>query len=188
MQNLASVIIVNYNGADYLQACLDSVLRQGYDGFEVIVVDNDSVDHSRQVLEQYSGRVKAVFLAENIGFGGGCLEGLRQAEGEFVVLLNSDTVVAKDWLEKLLEPFKGNPHIGSCAAKMLMEGTDLFDSAGMDFTYGHNLCLAGQMAEGRRHLARAVKRDKYNFKHLAAYLCSFFGRQFYSALYRRVVR
>ncbi len=70
----------------------------------------------------------------------------------------------------------------------LYEQAGSYYLAGMDFTYGHNLCLAGQMAEGRRHLARAVKRDKYNFKYLAAYLCSFFGRQFYRALYRRVVK
>ena len=74
MQNLASVIIVNYNGADYLQACLESVLRQGYASFEVIVVDNSSDDDSKQVLEEYSSRVKVVYLDRNTGFGGGCLE------------------------------------------------------------------------------------------------------------------
>lgn len=130
MQSYVSIIIVNYNGEAYLEACLESVLKQNYPSFEVIVVDNNSNDSSVHLLKGYDTLVKIVFMQENAGFGGGCLAGLKLASGEYVALLNNDTKVAEDWLEKLVEPLESMSEIGSCASKMVVEETETIDAAG----------------------------------------------------------
>jgi len=99
-----SVIVVNYNGKNYLGACLDSVLASRYPNFEVVVVENASTDGSWKWLRsKYEGkrRIKLVKARTNLFFAGGCNLGGEKATGEWLVFLNPDTVVKKNWLSEL---------------------------------------------------------------------------------------
>jgi hypothetical protein len=98
-----SVIIVNYNGKHLLHDCLTAVLSQAYDRFEVIVVDNASTDDSAGYLETNFPAVTLVRLPANAGFAGGNNEGVRHAQGDLIVLLNNDTIVADGWLQGLVD-------------------------------------------------------------------------------------
>lgn len=129
-----SVIIVNYNGAHLLQECLDSLFRQDYTNFEIIVVDNDSKDHSLEVLLQLKERIKIVKLNENLGFTGGNIKGFEVATGDIIVLLNNDTVVAPSWLTHLIKPFFEFPEVGISGSKLIIYGTELIDSVGDGYT------------------------------------------------------
>jgi glycosyltransferase involved in cell wall biosynthesis len=95
-----SVVIPTYNGADYLGAAIDSVLRQTYEDFEIVVVDNASTDHTPALLNRYRDRRFRHWRNEsNIGMVGNFNRGLDLARGEFVVFLGSDDVWGPQFLQ-----------------------------------------------------------------------------------------
>jgi GT2 family glycosyltransferase len=133
MDNLpsASVIVPNWNGAEHLPTCLDSLKRQTLAGVEVIVADNGSSDESLRLLERRYRGVQVLALGENRGFAGACNAGMRAARGDPVVLLNNDTEVAEDWLAQVLAAFERHPEAGMVASKMLLfDRRDIFHTAG----------------------------------------------------------
>ena len=103
MNDLISIIIVNYNGKKWLQKCLDSLLCQTYNNFEIIFVDNGSSDDSVEfVNNNYKDeRIKIIKSDKNLGFAGGNNLGIDNSKGEYILLLNNDTWVEFDFLEKL---------------------------------------------------------------------------------------
>lgn len=101
-QQLASIVIVNHNGKKWLKNCLDSIAKQTYRYFEVIIVDNLSTDDSVGFIEKYYPKVKTVISKTNIGFGRANNLGVETSRGEEIFFLNNDTVFGKDLLEKLL--------------------------------------------------------------------------------------
>lgn len=109
-----SVIIVNYNGAHYLRACLDALQAQTYPKslFETIVSDNHSTDGSLELLAREYPWVKVLKNHSNLGFAEGNNVGIGAAEGELIVLLNNDTAPTPDWLEKLVQVAQANPQAG----------------------------------------------------------------------------
>jgi GT2 family glycosyltransferase len=114
----ASVIVLNWDGLEYLGPCLDAVLAQDYDNFEVIVVDNGSTDGSVDfVTESYP---QAVLLCNkrNLGFSAANNRGLRTATGDLLVLLNNDTEVHPNWLRALAST-AADPGVGIVGAKAL---------------------------------------------------------------------
>jgi GT2 family glycosyltransferase/glycosyltransferase involved in cell wall biosynthesis len=107
---LVSVIILTHNNWAYTSACLDSVLDlTDYPNLEIIIVDNASTDETRDNLrtfERRDERVTVVLNDTNVGFAAGNNTGLRLAHGEFVVLLNNDTVVTRGWVRDLIRPLQ----------------------------------------------------------------------------------
>lgn len=101
-RQLVSILIVNYNGGDILGSCLDSLKKTSHSNFETIVVDNGSTDGSVEMVKKKYKWVKLVEAKENLGFASGNNLALRQAQGEYIVLLNGDTEVEQDWLERLV--------------------------------------------------------------------------------------
>jgi len=98
---LVSVIVLNYNGREVLEPCLDSIFASSYSPFEVIVVDNGSTDWSADIArKKYDFRL--LRKKHNVGFSAGNNSGIRAARGEFLVLLNYDTVVDPNWLSELV--------------------------------------------------------------------------------------
>jgi GT2 family glycosyltransferase len=99
-----SIIIVNFNGRPLLEECLPALSQLHYpkNKFEVIIVDNDSVDDSVPFMRSHFPDFKVVEAKANLGFTGGNQLGLDHAKGEYIVLLNSDVVVEPDWLEELV--------------------------------------------------------------------------------------
>jgi GT2 family glycosyltransferase len=114
----ASVIVLSWNGMEYLADCLDAVLSQDYPDFEVIVVDNGSTDGSADFVERHYPQVRLIRNARNLGFAGGNNVGLRAATGDVLVLLNQDTVVRPRWLQALVTTLE-DPTIGIAGCKLL---------------------------------------------------------------------
>src|SRR5579859_7798728 len=119
LRGQASVLVVNYNGARFLPGCLDSLLASKAPYREVIVVDNASTDGSLLVLERYPW-VKVVKSSSNVGFAGGNNLGLRHCLGEYVLLLNNDTVVPAGFLQPLVEYLEQHPKVGAVQGKMVL--------------------------------------------------------------------
>ena len=94
-----SILIVNYNGRKVLGACLNSLRLLEYPGYEVIVVDNASTDGSVELLTEHPN-ARLIQAPSNLGFAGGNNLGLPSCQGEFVLLLNSDTIVTPHSLSR----------------------------------------------------------------------------------------
>lgn len=103
-----SVVITNYNYADFLNCSITSVLEQTYRNFELIVVDDGSTDHSRQVIESYGDRLFAIFQA-NAGMGASRSAGLAQAKGEIICFLDADDYFHPEKLSKVVAAFVEHP-------------------------------------------------------------------------------
>lgn len=114
-----SVIVLNWNGRQYLPECLAALAAQTCRDFEVILVDNGSTDGSADLVRDQFPWVKLVELPENVGFAEGNNRGLAAARGEFLVALNNDTRVEADFLAALLAAAQAAPKAGMVAAKML---------------------------------------------------------------------
>lgn len=126
-----SIIIPNYNGANFIKECIDSLKAQEYKDFEIIMVDNDSRDWSVEIVERDFPEVRIKKLDQNYGFSRAVNEGLRMSEAPFVILLNSDTKVEPGFTGALLSTIKKDDRIFSVASKMIqMKRPDKLDGAG----------------------------------------------------------
>ena len=115
---MISVIIVNYNGRHFLEACLFSLISQIFQDFEIIFVDNGSVDDSVEYVRQKYPSVLIIENKENHGFAGGNNEGVRVARGDYILTLNNDTIADPEFIEHLVKAMERDDTIGMCAAKM----------------------------------------------------------------------
>ena len=129
MRNV-SIVIPNYNGKHFLENCLTSVFTQDIENMEVIVVDNGSTDGSQEYLDTYPG-VRVLKLDKNYGFCGAVNAGIKAAESEYVILLNNDTEVDKNFAKELLTAIQADEKIFSCSSKMVQfQDRTLMDDAG----------------------------------------------------------
>ena len=138
---LISVIVTNYNGKDYAARCIQSVLASVYPNLEIILVDNASIDGSLQIIEARFGSDARLTIIKNktdLDFVGANNIGLRRAKGKYVVLLNNDTEVDKNWLEEIVKTFELDSKVGIVQAKLLT----LKDKTKFD-TCGHYMSIFG---------------------------------------------
>ncbi len=136
-----SVIIINYNGKDLIEGCLKALEEQSFKDFEVVIVDNDSLDSSRHKIQNFlrespiAPLVRLIPLDRNFGFAGGNIQGLNYVNNsEYIALLNNDTEPERYWLEHLVNAMDSEPVVGICASKLIVYGTDIIDSAGVEFS------------------------------------------------------
>ena len=116
---LVSIITLNYNQTDITCAFLRSTQTLTYDSFEIIVVDNASVvNPTEQVRQLGYDNLKLIINKVNVGFAGGNNLGIQAAKGDYLFIVNNDTEVASDLLEKLLLPFSHDPKIGVVSPKI----------------------------------------------------------------------
>lgn len=104
---LITIIILNYNGAKYLLECVDSVYKTAGCKLEVILIDNNSSDNSQVICKEKFPEVILIQNKENIGLAARNI-GIKKAMGDFIVFLDSDTVVNPNWLITLLNSFEKN--------------------------------------------------------------------------------
>lgn len=110
-KGLVSVVIPNYNYAGYLGGAIGTALGQTYPDVEVVVVDDGSSDGSKEVLDAYGDRVKAIFQ-QNRGVAAARNNGVRASRGEFVAFLDADDLWLPDKIERQVERFTENRNLG----------------------------------------------------------------------------
>ena len=114
----ASVVVPNFNGRRWLPGCLDSLAAQTLAPAEVVVVDNGSSDGSAELASGRPG-VRVVELGRNLGFAAAANRGIGTVETESVALVNTDIVLAADWLERMQAALGSAPDVGAVACKMV---------------------------------------------------------------------
>ncbi|NEQ47747.1 MAG: glycosyltransferase family 2 protein [Leptolyngbya sp. SIOISBB] len=115
-----SIIIVNYNGGDVIVDCLASIFQHfTQPQVEIIVVDNDSRDGSPELIEQQFPQVKLLRQSNNLGFGAANNIGANQAQGTYLLLLNSDTLIPANILPALINKLESLPDMGIVGPRLL---------------------------------------------------------------------
>ena len=115
-----SVIIVNYNVKHFLEQCLHSVLKAAKNiSTEIFVVDNNSVDGSAQLIRDKFPNIQFIQNKENLGFSKANNQAIRLAKGEFILLLNPDTVVEEDTFSKVIHFMENHEDAGALGVKMI---------------------------------------------------------------------
>jgi GT2 family glycosyltransferase/MoaA/NifB/PqqE/SkfB family radical SAM enzyme len=115
LKNIVSIIILVHNQLEHTRLCLESIEKYTPEAHEIIIVDNASTDGTPDYLLQYRSahpNVQVIFNKENRGFAAGNNQGLVLAGGEYVLLLNNDTVVTHGWLTRMLAVFRNHPEAG----------------------------------------------------------------------------
>lgn len=128
---LVSVVIPNWNGLEMLKVCLNSLKKQTFKDFEIIVIENGSTDGSKEYLKKYHPAIKLIALDKNLGFAPAVNLGVKKTNSEYIFLLNNDTKVDKNCVINLVKAIKEHKDVGMVAAKMLQYYSPGFiDSAG----------------------------------------------------------
>jgi GT2 family glycosyltransferase len=130
-----SIIVLNFNGENYLKQCLFSVLETKYPNFEVIFVDNASTDSSLKIIRKNFGndkRLRIFTSTQNLGFSAGNNFGLRHARGDYIVFLNNDTIADPYWLDALVSTMEKDKTIGLAGSTILsIDGKKLRGAGGL---------------------------------------------------------
>ncbi len=132
MENKPSVavVILNWNGADFLMKFLPSVVKYSQPA-RVIVADNGSTDNSAEVVKNNFPSVEFLQLPQNYGFAKGYNEALRQIKADYYVLLNSDVEVTEGWVEQIVEFMERNKDVAAVMPKILAyDNRTMFEYAG----------------------------------------------------------
>src|SRR5229473_4557586 len=117
--DLVSVTIVTYNSGRFIKRCLESVLDQKYPQVEIIVVDNASTDGTVDILEQFEDRCEIVYNDENIGFAAAQNQAIGLSTGEWVLTLNPDVLLLKNFIQALVDAGQIDPKVGTICGKLL---------------------------------------------------------------------
>lgn len=148
-----AVVILNWNGIDYLRQFLPAVVeRSKLPDVEIIVADNASTDGSVEMMRVEFPNIRMILLEKNYGFAGGYNKALQQVDAEYFVLLNSDVEVAADWLKPMLQYMEAHPETAACQPKILSwYRKSYFEHAGasggfIDFL-GYPFCRGRVLAE-----------------------------------------
>jgi len=146
-----SIIILNYNGKEFLGDCLNSVLKQDYGDFEIILFDNNSEDGSADFARKNFEKagIKVVTSDVNLGFAGGNNEALKSASGDLIVLLNNDTIVEENWLSELVKTVTSDESVGIAQSLVITEGIPMkyYEKNGTINLFGHNIMEVFEIGE-----------------------------------------
>ncbi|MBI5825774.1 MAG: glycosyltransferase family 2 protein [Chloroflexi bacterium] len=156
---LISIIVLCWNSAAHLPQCLNTLTSQSYKDFEVIVIDNNSLDGSIENLVQLwpALNLKLERLNENKGFATANNIGVKFARGKWIALLNADAFPEPEWLEKLLRAAERNPEYSAFSSRQiqnnaphLLDGAgDAYHISGLAWRNGYKLSAKEYGLEGR---------------------------------------
>ncbi len=164
-------MIAAWNAERFLRECIAVALEQP-EIMEVIVVDNASSDETSAIAESFKDRVLILRNEKNRGFCSASNQGIKIARGEYILLLNSDVVLRKDYVRELLKCLKRNPRVGMVQGKYLRMDGKTIDSLGLKLSAGKRLY---NVADGKKDSPR------YNSER------EIFGPCAAAAVYRRKV-
>ena len=164
MLDLASVIIVNWNGRKFLPECLESLRHQAYLRFSIILVDNGSTDGSVDFVAQNYPEVHTIALPKNVGFSVANNLAIKTVHTEYVALLNNDAVAHPLWLQSLIRALESCPEAGFAASKMLYyDNPEIIDRAGDSYTRA-----GAGLLRGRAEPASSYNQQEWIFGACAA--------------------
>jgi Predicted glycosyltransferases len=171
---LVSIVIVTYNSADYVEACINSIYARhgrGVYALEIIVVDNHSSDDTVRILKERFSSVALLENDENYGWGRANNQGVARATGDFIVILNPDTLVEEGWLDALIQPLIGRRRLLTTPKILIYDGStigncgNILHFTGLAFTRGYgadkDACAVSEPVSYVSGCCFAVRRDEF---------------------------
>ncbi len=179
IKELVSVNILTYNGENLIGPCLKAVGEQTYPAIEVLVIDNASIDKSVERSQEIKIKfpLRIIKNSHNVGFAAGHNQGIGESRGEYVLCLNQDVLLKKDFVENLVRAMKNDERIGAIQGKLYKINDfnhvkeEIIDSAGLLIYKNGRVINRGQ---GEREV------NQYNQKE------EIFGADGAAPLYRRI--
>jgi len=113
-----AIVVISYNGSKLLEKFLPVILNTQYDDFEVYVIDNASTDNTATLLVNNFPSVKVITIPINKGFTNGYVEGLKQIDHEYIVLISADIEVTENWIKPIIDLMEGDKSIAACQPKV----------------------------------------------------------------------
>lgn len=127
-----SIIIPVHNQLAYTLACVATILNSEIKGnFEILIADDASTDATATIFEGLHPSIKLIHQSSNLGFLGNCNEAAKQAQGDYILFLNNDTLVLPGWINALVDIFKTHPDAGLVGAKLLNTDGTLQEAGGI---------------------------------------------------------
>ncbi len=148
---LVSIILLTYNSEKFLTWCLNSILKQAYPNIEIICIDNNSVDNSLKIIEQFfcsTKNIKLIKNKKNIGYASGHNLGIKNSCGEYILCLNPDVILEPSYIAHCLALFTKNKEIGAVTGKLFkfkildaatIDKTNIIDSCGLKISRSHHV-------------------------------------------------
>ena len=158
IEESVSIILVNWNGKDDTVECIDSIYKNtNHKNYEIILVDNASSDDSVKILKRKFPKVKIIENKENLGFSKANNVGANKSKSKYLVFLNNDTIVEKNWLSRLLKDIK-DKEVGIVMPKIIYSGSDKIN------TTGGNMSIFGMafvIGKGEKKMVLNKKEDRF---------------------------
>lgn len=160
---MVSVVIPNWNGEKYLRECLQSLKKQDFQKFEIIVADNGSEDGSVAMMKKEFPEVKILRMKKNEGFCRAVNKGIRAAKAPYILLVNNDTYAETTFVKEMFRGIRRHKNCFSCQAKMMQKAhPNLIDDAGDFYS-----ALGWAFAQGKGEPEEKYKKEKQIFSSCA---------------------
>ena len=116
-----SVVIANWNTKELIKQSIESILHSAAPGldFEIIVIDNGSMDGSAEYLKALGNTIRLILNTENKGYAKACNQGMKISAGKYILLLGSDTIMKQGTMERCIEFLESRPDTGAVSCKLL---------------------------------------------------------------------
>ena len=164
--NLVSIIIINYNGKHHLEKCLKSLMQIDYKNYEIILVDNNSIDDSINFVKKFYPSVGIIQLEKNYGFAEPNNIGAKKATGEFLLFLNNDTIVKPNFISELVKVINTDSKIAICQSFLLKPNGEIDSSGDFVDTLGRAYSSRKKVSEvreilGARGAAMLIRKESF---------------------------
>jgi len=155
IKDLVTAVIVNYNNRLYLERCINSILNQTYGKVEIIFIDNVSTDGSYEFVKEKFQKynINLIKNNKNVGYAGGANQGIKLANGEYVLILNPDIVLEPNFIEICIETLNIDSRVASVSGKLLKydfvrdQKLNIIDSTGIVVEHDRMAVDRGQNIE-----------------------------------------
>lgn len=154
-----SYIVVCYNSETHILKCINSILNQTHTNHEIIVVDNNSTDNTKSIINNLSVKNKNIRLIlneTNVGYGSAISIAAKNCNGEFLAILNADAFLNTQWAIKMLKAFRDDKNIMSASGAIYFPNGELQSTGGMMDKYGA-IIQRGSKLYNSRH----IKEDSF---------------------------
>ena len=160
MDTEISIIVPNFNGKQFLKTGLDSIKRQNYSFYEVIIVDNGSSDGSAQYIHENYPEFTLIQNKENLGFAAAVNQGIKASDADYVFLLNNDVELEANSISNLLKCIEKDENIFAVSSKMIQyDDRSKMDDAGDEYTI---LGWTRKVGDGKSPDLYTAKRETFS--------------------------
>ena len=160
MKTTVTIIIPNFNGKNFIKTCLDSIEKQKYMAFNVVIVDNGSSDGSVQYIQEHYPEATMIQNSENRGFAAAVNQGIKISHSEYIFLLNNDVELEPDCISNLVKCIKKDENIFAVSSKMVQyNNRSKMDDAGDEYTI---LGWTRRVGDGKSLDKYTVERETFS--------------------------